>query len=67
MHAGRIEHHYAPSSVGALMDPAFLRNAVSDADGTRREETMSMMPGWLKAKSRIRRWLELALRRPVAR
>lgn len=25
--------HYAPASVGALMDPAFLRGARHDADG----------------------------------
>jgi len=30
--------HYAPSSVGALMDPAFLREAVLDAESAGRHE-----------------------------
>jgi len=30
------EPHYTPSSVGALMDPGFLRNAVIDAQGEHR-------------------------------
>ena len=40
------EHHmqprYAPTSVGALMDPAFLRHAVMDANGDRRDETATL-------------------------
>jgi len=39
MHAHQVQPHYAPTSVGALMDPAFLRNAVIDANGDRRAES----------------------------
>lgn len=39
MHAHQAQPHYAPSSVGALMDPAFLRAAVNDANGDRRAES----------------------------
>ena len=39
MHAHQDQPHYAPASVGALMDPAFLRGAVIDANGDRRDET----------------------------
>jgi hypothetical protein len=39
MHAHQVQPHYAPSSVGALMDPAFLRDAVLDANGDRRAES----------------------------
>jgi hypothetical protein len=33
MHTHQAQPHYAPSSVGALMDPAFLRRAVTDMNG----------------------------------
>ena len=33
MRADSTQPHYAPSSVGGLMDPAFLRGARHDADG----------------------------------
>ena len=33
MHSSQSQVHYAPASVGALMDPEFLRGAVLDADG----------------------------------
>ena len=33
MHADEARLHYAPTSVGALMDPTFLRDAVRDAEG----------------------------------
>jgi hypothetical protein len=39
MHAYQDQPHYAPASVGALMDPAFLRSAVIDANGDRRDQT----------------------------
>ena len=41
MHASQSHVHYAPSSVGALMDPAFLRGAVLDADGVRPQVEMA--------------------------
>jgi hypothetical protein len=41
MHSHQTQPHYAPSSVGALMDPGFLRNAVIDANGDRRPENAS--------------------------
>lgn len=41
MHAHQDQPHYAPASVGALMDPSFLRGAVIDANGDRRAENAS--------------------------
>lgn len=35
MHTHSTQPHYTPASVGALMDPAFLRGAVSEAYGER--------------------------------
>lgn len=32
MSANHTQPHYAPASVGGLMDPAFLRGAMGDAD-----------------------------------
>ena len=55
MHASQAPLHYAPASVGALMDPEFLRGAVSDADG-RHPSTVSSwprMPAWLRAAAQI--------------
>jgi hypothetical protein len=44
MHAHPTEPHYAPASVGALMDPTFLRDAVRDANGDyRTAERLSPM------------------------
>jgi hypothetical protein len=39
MDAHHLQPHYTPSSVGALMDTAFLRNAVMEANGDRRGVT----------------------------
>lgn len=36
MHPHQAQPHYAPASVGGLMDPAFLRDAMIDAYGDRR-------------------------------
>jgi hypothetical protein len=36
MYTHPTQPHYTPSSVGALMDPGFLRSAVIDANGERR-------------------------------
>ena len=41
MHGHQDRPHYAPASVGALMDPAFLRSAAIDASGDRRAENSS--------------------------
>lgn len=41
MHAHQDQPHYAPASVGALMDPVFLRAAVIDANGDRHAERTS--------------------------
>jgi len=65
MHAGQIHVHYAPSSVGALMDPMFLRAAMCDADGIRREEAASTKLKWLKWKAAIRTWREGTARRQL--
>ena len=48
MHAHQDQPHYAPASVGALMDPAFLRGAVIDANGDRRAETTPSAVLWLR-------------------
>ncbi len=48
MHAHPTQPHYAPASVGGLMDPAFLRWTVIDAEGGRRAGSTSpaMRPRW---------------------
>jgi len=38
MDAHRGQAHYAPSLVGALIDPAFLRGAAREANDERRAE-----------------------------
>ena len=44
MRAHQTQPHYAPASVGALMDPGFLRGAVIDANGDRRAERSTPVP-----------------------
>jgi hypothetical protein len=44
--------HYAPASVGALMDPAVLRGAVIDANGDRRRAERTS-PLTLQARWRV--------------
>ena len=39
MPVNHTQPHYAPSSVGGLMDPAFLRGAMSDVNGGHRPMT----------------------------
>jgi hypothetical protein len=41
MHVHRAQLHYTPALVGALMDPAFLRDAVTDANGERHVKGVS--------------------------
>ncbi len=41
MYTHPTQPHYTPSSVGALMDPGFLRGAVIDANGEHRVESNS--------------------------
>ena len=55
MHAGQIPLHYTPTSVGALMDPAFLRGAVLDADGEHHGSSSRWppMPPRLRAALRV--------------
>ena len=48
MHAHGDQPHYAPTSVGALMDPEFLRNAVHDANGDRHEASTPSPELWLR-------------------
>jgi len=48
MHAHQDQPHYTPASVGALMDPGFLRGAVIDANGDRRAENTSSTTLWLR-------------------
>ena len=54
MHAGQAPLHYAPASVGALMDPAFVRDAVHDAEGEHRNArgTRREAPQWRKVLRR---------------
>jgi len=56
MHAGQVPLHYAPVSVGALMDPAFLRDAVHDAEGEQHHGSAPTrwrpMPRWRVAVER---------------
>jgi hypothetical protein len=39
MHDHQTQPHYSPSSVGALMDPAFLRGVMLDTNGDHRAES----------------------------
>jgi hypothetical protein len=57
MHAGQTHFHFTPSSVGGLMDPAFLRAAMQDADGMRLSIKNARSPV-------AKRWL--AVRRAIA-
>jgi hypothetical protein len=41
MRADKGQPHFAPTSVGVLVDPAFLRSAMIDANGDRHAETVS--------------------------
>ena len=41
MYTHPTQPHYTPSSVGALMDPGFLRGAVIEANGEHRVESNS--------------------------
>lgn len=52
MHEHLTQPHYAPASVGGLMDPAFLRGAMLDAEGGRRAKSTSLpakRPRWRTA------------------
>jgi len=60
MHAGQTPLHYAPASVGGLMDPVFLRRAVLDAEGGRHADAGT-------GATRSRRHWCAAWRRLVAR
>ena len=44
MNDRQTQPHYAPSSVGALMDPAFLRSVMIEANGEHRPEALSPSP-----------------------
>jgi hypothetical protein len=41
MHDHQTQPHYSPSSVGALMDPAFLRGVMLDTNGDHHAESPS--------------------------
>ena len=55
MYTPQHQPHYAPSSVGALMDPVFLRQAVNDADeqGFARESAPTVDPARWRAAVRV--------------
>jgi hypothetical protein len=52
MHPVRFRTHYTPTSVGALMDPGFLRHAVNDMVATTDAQDAPA------ARSRWRTWPE---------
>jgi hypothetical protein len=53
MHEHLTQPHYAPASVGALMDPAFLRGAMLDAEGGRRAESTSPPATWPRWRTAV--------------
>ena len=56
MHTQQSSLHYAPVSVGGLMDPDFLREAVQDAEG--RHRSVSSAGRWRAAVlATTRAWL----------
>ena len=62
MRADSNQPHYAPSSVGGLMDPDFLRSARYDADG-RQPVYADERPGlWLRLQQAVQSML--AVMRP---
>ncbi len=63
MHASQVSLHYMPSSVGALMDPAFLRDAMLDADGERHGPSRPPIPEPLRRAWRALRAITARLRR----
>lgn len=50
MHANQTHLRYAPSWVGGLMDPGFLRHAVHDAEGEHDAEDHTPPSTWLAWK-----------------
>jgi hypothetical protein len=58
MHPVRFRARFSPSSVGALMDPAFLRRAVNDMVATT-DAGEGRAPG----PGPLTRWLRKALQR----
>lgn len=59
MHAGRDSPHYAPTSVGALMDTAFLRHAAHEFRGEHHATA--------ETRPRLRQAWRSSLRRAIAR
>ncbi len=53
MRADSNQPHYAPSSVGGLMDPAFLRGARHDADGAPPAFHTAPAPIWLRLQAAV--------------
>ena len=67
MHHQQSQLHYAPVSVGGLMDPGFLREAVQDSEGRMRSKSAPgrLQAGWRAAVlATTRMWL--AARTPAA-
>jgi hypothetical protein len=56
MHAPQAQPHYTPTSVGGLMDPAFLRGAVIDANGGQAEAGTSWRTVLLRLRAAMRRF-----------
>ena len=55
MHVPRGQPHYAPASVGVLIEPEFLRGTMIDANGERRLESAAPAPKsrWKEAMQAI--------------
>ncbi|MGZ3173567.1 MAG: hypothetical protein ACXU7G_10815 [Croceibacterium sp.] len=63
MHSHQEQPRYAPSSVGVLIDPAFLRGVVIDANGYRRDEGADLPTLRLRLRGAMQA-IAVAFRRP---
>lgn len=67
MHANQTHPHYAPSWVGGLMDPVFLRHAVHDAKGECHADSRAPPPTRAVWQAALRRVAALFRRHPSGR
>ncbi len=58
MHSPNSHPHYAPSSVGALMDPGFLRRAVDDAESQGRAQQAQVPAPKAAWRSAMASWVD---------
>ena len=63
MLSGRIANLFTPTSVGALMDPVFLRRAVSDRSQSATTECGDRRGDWQQRAGELaKRWAAAAFR-----